>query len=316
MSAPDVAVVIPTYGRSERLERLVRALEAQTLDPSRFEVVIVDDCSPDGALDVLHGLAAATTVDLQIVQTPQNGGPGPARNLGWRSTSAPVVAFTDDDCVPHPRWLEAGLATMAADDGLGLVQGCTLDAAGQPRASLWTLSRQITSPSPYFEGCNLFFRRAAIEETGGFAEQPHYRGEDTEAGWRVVSHGWGRAFDEGAVIYHDLEDRGLRYHLRMAYLEGTLVDIARRHPAFRAEGFWKPWAHRRRNASFLLALAGLVAARRSRWGLVLVMPWVYERRRAFVHRRGPELLAGWALEDAMACAGMLRAAARNRTLVV
>src|SRR5581483_738976 len=44
---PDISVVVPTFRRSAGLARLADALEAQTLDHARFEVVIVADCSPD-----------------------------------------------------------------------------------------------------------------------------------------------------------------------------------------------------------------------------------------------------------------------------
>jgi cellulose synthase/poly-beta-1,6-N-acetylglucosamine synthase-like glycosyltransferase len=46
-------------------------------------------------------------------------GPAAARNRGWRAAEGEIVAFTDDDCVPHVHWLSAGVAAFA-DDSRGV----------------------------------------------------------------------------------------------------------------------------------------------------------------------------------------------------
>ena len=314
--APDIAVVCSTYRRPGLLPRLVEALEAQTLAADRFEVVIVDNGSGDETTAVLERLAAASPLRLRPLRIDVNAGPGPARNLGWRSTEAPYVAFTDDDCVPCPHWLEAGLATMRADRHLGVVQGATLRPLDQRPTSDWTVFREVLAPSPYFEGCNLFFRRDALDATGGFAEDVEFGSEDTVAGWRVLDAGWDRGFDEVAAVRHDLVDRGLRFHLRMAWREGALVDVAARYPALRRDGFWRPWAHRRRNVFFPLALAGAALAPRRPAAAALALPWVWERRAGLRHPRPWRVFGGWVVEDAIVLASMAAASVRNRTLVL
>jgi GT2 family glycosyltransferase len=54
---PEIAVVCSTYRRPAQLRRLVRALETQTLDPSRFEVVLVDNAAGDTTATVIAELA-------------------------------------------------------------------------------------------------------------------------------------------------------------------------------------------------------------------------------------------------------------------
>src|SRR5690349_1100437 len=71
-----VSVVVPTCGRPDLLRRCIAALEAQTLPPARYEIIVVDD-------------------------TASRRGPAAARNIGWRRASAPIVAFTDDDTTPE-----------------------------------------------------------------------------------------------------------------------------------------------------------------------------------------------------------------------
>src|SRR2546430_1909900 len=98
---PDIAVVIPTYRRPDRPRRLLGALSHQTIDSSRWELIVVDDCSGDPVVDeVLEALPEFVPSRVRALRTPRNSGPAGARNLGWCAASAPVVAFVDDDVVP------------------------------------------------------------------------------------------------------------------------------------------------------------------------------------------------------------------------
>ncbi|MGH9122386.1 MAG: glycosyltransferase, partial [Acidimicrobiales bacterium] len=122
-ATPEVSVVISSYRRPDRLERLLRSLAEQTMAAGSFEVLAVDNASEDGTGEVLDRLAAELPYKLLPLATFANRGPAPARNLGWHHSAAPLVAFTDDDCVPEPGWLEAGAAARQADPRLGIVQG-------------------------------------------------------------------------------------------------------------------------------------------------------------------------------------------------
>jgi glycosyltransferase involved in cell wall biosynthesis len=313
-SCPEVTVVVPTYRRPQRLARLVEALEAQTLSPERFEVVIVDNASPDDTPARLAALAAASPLRLRHL-TESKRGPAPARNTGWRASTGSVVAFVDDDCVPEPGWLAGGLAAVSRDDRIGVVQGCTRKPDGVPLGD-WTLWRQVTGPSPFFEACNIFYRRAALEQTGGFDEVIGNYGEDTALGWSVLEAGWKRDFAEGAVVHHDVEDRGVGYHVRTGLLERNVAGIAKRHPDFRHEAFWRPWAFRPENAAFSLAVAGLLLAPWRRSALVLVLPYLRLRIPPRGHPRCARLLLERVAVDAAQFAGMRIGSLRHRIFVL
>lgn len=317
-SVPDIAVVVPTFGRPKLLTRLVAALEAQTLDRARFEVVIVDDCSPHPeTAEVLAEIAATTPLDLRVMRSPENRGPAAARNLGWRSTTSPLVAFTDDDCVPHPDWLRQALASAQATPDLAILQGATLRPPGPYPYGPHTVYRETVAPSPYFEGSNLVFPRAVLERTGGFDEVMGWYGEDTAAGWAALEGGGAWVFDETCVVTHDIEERPWRWLLMMAWREGRLVDVAARHPRFRAEALWRPWAHRPWNAAVALGVLGTVAALRWRVGLLAWVPWLVLRRPPVRSLpRGFLAMGHWWCNDIVVLAAMLRASIRNRTLVL
>jgi glycosyltransferase involved in cell wall biosynthesis len=316
--APEVAVVVSTYRRVALLPRLVAALEAQTLEPHRFEVIVVDNGSDDGTWEQLTALATRSPAQLRPLRIEVNDGPAPARNLGWRSARAPLVAFTDDDCVPRPDWLAQAVASAQATPDLGVLQGAVLRPTGPYEYGPRTVYRETLAPSPYFEGCNVVFPKAVLERTGGFDESFGFSGEDTAAGWAAIEDGGRWLFDETCAVTHDIVERPLKWHLMMAWREGNLVDVAVRHPGLRAQGFWRPWAHRPWNVAVAVGVAGTVVSPRWRPALLAWLPWLWLRRPP-VHE-GPREAASatgrWLLNDVVVLAGMIRASIRNRTLVL
>jgi glycosyltransferase involved in cell wall biosynthesis len=317
-SRPDVSVVVSTYRRAHLLPRLVAALEAQTLDADRFEAIVVDNGSDDETWAELQRLAGASTIHLRPLRIEVNQGPAPARNLGWRSAAAPLVAFTDDDCVPRPDWLAQALASAAATPDLGVLQGAILRPAGPYPYGPDTVYRETLTPSPYFEGCNLVFPRSVLERTGGFDESFGFSGEDTAAGWAAIEDGGRWLFDETCAVTHDIVERPLRWHLMMAWREGNLVDVAARHPLLRAQGFWRPWAHRPWNVATAVGVVSTLVGVRWRPALVGWLPWLVLRRPPLT--AGPRVATAavgrWLLNDLVVLAGMVRASIRNRTLVL
>jgi GT2 family glycosyltransferase len=310
---PRIAVVAPTFRRPDRLRRLVAALAQQDLEPGGWEAIVVDDASGDDTGQVLAELAASSGGWLRDVHLTENGGPARARNEGARRTTAPVVAFVDDDCVPEPQWLRAMLQAFERNPRLGVVQGLTRRPADGALGQ-WTLYREITWESPWFEGCNIAYRRDLLLAAGGFDEALRWYGEDTAAGWKVMEAGGERDFEVEAVVVHDLEERGLRWRVRHGLLEANLVELASRHPGLRASAFWRPWAFRRESVAFPLALAGVAVLRRHPFvGASMAVPYVVARR---LPVRRPRAAAGLVAIDAAQCAGHALASVRFRTLVL
>jgi GT2 family glycosyltransferase len=315
---PDIAVVIPSYQRAQALALRLGELTEQTMAPSRFEVIVADDCSTDDTQQVVEDMARHLPYRVRVVRTPVNDGPAAARNLGWRATEAPVVAFLDDDCTPAPKWLEAGLASFDATPQPGVVQGATLLPVDADTTLLtdWWVCRHVVSPSPWFEGGNLFMTRVALEMTGGFDEDIHYYGEDCAAGWRILEAGYTRAFSDEAAVTHPMQHRGFRWYIGNGFLESRLVHCAAKHPGFRRAAFWRPWAYRREDPAFVIALAGIGLSVLSPFTLFAVVPYAWLRRPSIRRPSFFRLCLQVPLVDAARIAGHLRGSLRHRVFVL
>lgn len=104
-------VVIPCFRCRETIERAVNSVAAQTWLPE--EVILVDDASGDGTLDMLHGLRSQYPRGwITVLEQSENGGPGVARNVGWKHARSPYIAFLDADDAWHPRKMELQLTWM------------------------------------------------------------------------------------------------------------------------------------------------------------------------------------------------------------
>ncbi|HEX4868580.1 MAG TPA: glycosyltransferase family A protein, partial [Acidimicrobiales bacterium] len=156
--APTVSVVVPFRDRRPLLRDLLDGLAAQTW--TDVEVLLVDDGSTDGA----PYEAAGRTIGGRPVTVLRHEGRGAvsARQAGVAAARGRILAFTDSDCVPEPGWLAAGVA--AIDAGADVVQGHTRPARRRAplERSLWVEDEGL------YPTCNVFYRRAAYEQAGGF----------------------------------------------------------------------------------------------------------------------------------------------------
>lgn len=278
-----VTVVIPAVDRVALLARCLDGLAGA-------DVLVVHD----GDEGVRRLLSERGLHGLQI----GDHGVSAKRNAGWRVARTDWVAFTDDDCVPAPGWLDALLA-----DGADLVAGPVQPHPDDDAAGLW--ARTVTATEPgFYPGCNLLVRRTALERVGGFDEALR-GGEDTDLAWRVresgASHGW--AGD--AVVWHAVRAVTFPEQLRSLPRWAGLPLVVRRHPALRALAhhriFWKE-----SHPAAILALAALLLSTWDRRALLGVLPVVARRVPEAGVRDGVQLAVNDLAEALVLIAGSLR----------
>ncbi len=210
-------MVVATRDRADLLEGALTAL-LSVLRPVD-ELLVVDSAS-SGAETV--ALCARLGVRLLRVEEP---GTSFARNAGLTATSAPLVAFTDDDCLPQPGWT-AALAEAFADPAVGLVTGRVVpDRVVPAPVSLEESTQPGAFTRPKGHGANCCFRREALLAVGGFDERlgpgtPGRAAEDVEAFRRVLRSGWTGYYAPSAVVVHR-QWRGRSAGVRRSYSYGV-----------------------------------------------------------------------------------------------
>src|SRR6476646_7346718 len=210
--------------------RTVAAVVGQELD-GQFEVVVVDDGSTDGTAEIAHAAGA------RVVSNESPLGPADARNAGVAATAAPLIAFTDADCIPAPGWLRAGVSALEHSD---LVQG---GVEPEPGVTVGPFDHVITvgEEAGLYETANLFVRREWFERVGGFRpfidpSRGHF-GEDLVFGWEVRRAGGRTAFAGDAVVHHEVVKRPAEAWLRERRRLRLFPEVTRAVPELRGRWF-------------------------------------------------------------------------------
>lgn len=116
--SPTVSVVIPAYNVEEWIGESLDSVLAQTFED--YEVVVVDDGSRDGTVELVEGYVSRHPGRIRLVRQEQ-GGASRARNRGIDEARGEFIAFLDADDLWLPRKLELQVAAFRADPDLGLV---------------------------------------------------------------------------------------------------------------------------------------------------------------------------------------------------
>lgn len=207
---PRVSVIVCSCNGAATLPDCLRALDE--IDYPDFEIVLVDDGSTDGTLDVVKqwqaGRGARAHPAFVFIQQP-NMGLGHARNSGAAAAGGEILAYTDCDCMPDADWLYYMAGTLLSGDFAGAggpniappaanwVQAAVAAAPGGPNHVL--LTDVIAEHVP---GCNMAFHRRAFESVGGFDPEFRRAGDDVDFCWRLQANGEVVAFSPSAIVWH------------------------------------------------------------------------------------------------------------------
>ena len=198
-----ISVVIPTYQRVALLTRCLDMLMLQRFDADSFEVIVVSD-GPHrpSEVKVNEYLANPANPVVRYRTLPKRMGPAAARNLGWRQAIGNLIAFTDDDCLPDPGWLEAAwIGFKSTDDRAGAFTGRVIvPCPWMPTDYERNVSHLETAE---FVTANCFCTRSALESVKGFDERfPIAWREDSDLEFSLLNCGIPiRYLDQACVIH-------------------------------------------------------------------------------------------------------------------
>jgi O-antigen biosynthesis protein len=195
-----VSVVVCTHNGARTLRRCLEGI-AELRHP-RYEVIVVDDGSNDTSAVV------ASEFDVRLISIERSG-LSTARNVGLAAARGEFVAFIDDDAWPDPDWLRflvlafrtSGHAAVGGPNlppgDEGLAAACVANSPGGPTHVLLS-----DSEAEHIPGCNMAYRRSALERVGGFDPQFQAAGDDVDICWRLQDSGETLGFHGAAVVWH------------------------------------------------------------------------------------------------------------------
>ncbi len=200
------SIIIPTYNRPQQLGGCLESLAQLDYPPDRFEVIVMDDGSPQP----LDSVVAPFLDRLDIrLQRQENAGPAAARNHAAQLANGKYLAFTDDDCRPATDWLTSLEACFSAAPD-HIVGGKTVNAL--PDNPYSATSQNIISmgydhynavrdQARFFASNNMVVPTDRFRELNGFDEN-FTTSEDRELCDRWLHQGYQMTYAPEVVIHH------------------------------------------------------------------------------------------------------------------
>jgi len=151
------------------------------LNYPNFEVIVVDEGSTDRTAHI------GNEYGFRIIRHTENRGLSKARNSGLEAATGEIVAYIDDDAWPDPDWLTYLATTFMNSDFVsvggpnvpppddGPIADCVANAPGNPVHVLLS-----DGEAEHIPGCNMAFRKACLEEIGGFDSHFRVAGDDVD----------------------------------------------------------------------------------------------------------------------------------------
>jgi len=201
---PRVLVQVPCYNEGKLIERILASLGALDWPKDRLAIQVIDQ-SDDGTTEIARAAAAALQkkgIAAEVIFRPvREGFKAGALAEGLEKSDAPFVAVFDVDYQVPADFLKRCMRAMLADERLGFVQArIEFDNAGRnwlTRAQRLVLdahyaveqaSRSWAGLPFQFDGSGGIWRRAAIEEAGGWDGKT--LSEDLDLSFRAYLKGW------------------------------------------------------------------------------------------------------------------------------
>jgi len=266
---PMFSVIVPVRNAAGTLGACLQALAGQTVQASRYEVIVVNDGSTDATRQVAAGFAAPAALSVCCLDIPPSG-PAAARNHGAAHARGELVLFTDGDCAPAPDWIEQMSAPFADPDVVG--------ARGVYRTRQTNLIARFVQQEyqdkydrtaqratiDFIDTYSAAYRRTVFQANAGFEtafSAPSV--EDQEFSFRLAEKGYKLVFAPRAAVYHQHDSTLAEYARRKFWIGYWKTFLLRWHPEKALGDSHTPFSERAQVA--LLGLMGAAGALGLAW---------------------------------------------------
>ncbi len=218
VSTVRYSVIVPAYNAEKTLPHTLEALRRQTVPPTEYEIIVVDDGSTDRTAQI------AEQFGVRVIRQP-NQGPAAARNTGVQAAQGDIVLFTDADCAPRPDWLERMVAPFQKADIVGS-KGAYLTRqrswmarfVQQEYEDRYDRMRRFQFID-FIDTYSAAYRKDVFLANGGFDTIfPTASVEDQEFSFRLAQKGYKMVFVPEARVYHHHDTSVVEYARRKFYI--------------------------------------------------------------------------------------------------
>lgn len=246
---PQLTVIICTHNRHAFLERCLGSLTRQSCGPDRFEVLIVDNASSDATSEVSASFLRENANFRYHMEAKL--GLARARNAGLERTTAPLVAFTDDDAVPAHDWVERMLARFEnLSNDIVLLAGeiepvweterpeWLTDNLLRPLSAHlgWDTVARILRNTEWVCEVNCCYRTEIIKRYGGFPEALGRKGDLLLSGENYVNDqifadGYRAFFDPEILVKHFIPAERVTktWFMRRSFWQGVTASVCAKY---------------------------------------------------------------------------------------
>ena len=214
---PLATIIVPVHNGADTIVEQLDAIRESQRHAPPSEILVVDNRSTDGLRAVVESWAEFRDVEIRIVTAHERTGEPFARNVGLAHARGEYVMFCDADDRVGPMWLSALCSLLDRGSyATGPIDMHALNPAwvANVRGSSVTGPSSMLDTVPYAHGCNMGFRRLALQALGGFDER-YTAGCDLDIAIRLWEAGFELLYDERATVYYRL-----RTSLRATYRQG------------------------------------------------------------------------------------------------
>lgn len=224
-----------TYNRAHLLERVLDACFEQTVPPSEYEVVLVNDGSTDETPGVIERALSRAACTFTVINQP-NSGLAKGRNAGIARATGERIIFIDDDVLPLPNFVEQHLRSHL-NHPKAVVRGgaINVESFDDLPPPVWNIRHYSGN---FFWTTNVSVPLVTIRAIGGFNESfSEYGWEDIDVGLRLRFGGVKAVFNPRALVYHwkpRPRSANVEKMIRQARAQArTAVQLAQIHPHWR-----------------------------------------------------------------------------------
>lgn len=239
--------MVVNWNRRELLRACLESLRQQRF--SRFEVIVVDNGSTDGSAQMLREFRSSAGFPMNIIENDRNWGFCAANNQGIAAARGDYIALLNNDAVAEPGWIEEMVRVITLSPEVGMVAakilvwenptridkiGHLIYPDGQNRGrgtgeidhGQYDRVEEVLWP----DGCAALYRKAMLEEIGGFDEDLFAYADDAELGLRARIAGWKCLTAPAAVVrHHRGATLGRHSVLRLELIERNRILLVVKH---------------------------------------------------------------------------------------